>query len=331
MAETATKMKLRMSFESNPRVEPIMAGRVPIPGIEIEWERMEPGAAFLHHLTHNDFDAFEFSISHYIGTRARANPAYEGWIMVPIFTSKPTFMFYSLYLRPASGVSSLADLKGKRIGVPDFTMTGAVWFRIVLRVLYGIQPQDIRWVNTRPANRRQGRTMGVDHDTGSGVHIANIDESTTPQQMVERGELDAVLGGSGGPVAAASGIKQFTPQDWLPVLVELQKKIGVTPVNHCVLVQKRLLEERPSLARDLFDAFERSKQEAYTRDPKARAILAELDLARQRELFGEDPYPYGLRANRRVLELIADQNVIDGVIRERPAIDSLVVQGLRST
>ncbi|MFM9971213.1 MAG: hypothetical protein ACKVQK_22695 [Burkholderiales bacterium] len=144
--KTSSKMKLRLSFERNPRNERLLDGKVGVEGIEFDWQGGDPGAAFLHLLVHNDFDVFEFSISHYMYTRTLPNPAYQGWIMLPIFTSKPVFLYRNLFLRAASGVSSLADLKGKRIGIPDFTMTGAVWLRIILRELYGIAPQDIAWV-----------------------------------------------------------------------------------------------------------------------------------------------------------------------------------------
>jgi 4,5-dihydroxyphthalate decarboxylase len=149
--------------------------------------------------------------------------------------------------------------------------------------------------------------------------------------MIERGELDAVLGATGSAVQAAPGVRAFTAEEWLPVLGELQRKIGVTPVNHAVVVQKRLLAERPSLARDIYTAFEQGKREAYAHNPKARAILPDVDLAKQTAMFGDDPYPYGLRANRNVLELIGEQNVLDGMIRERFAPDTLVAESVRDT
>lgn len=323
--------KLLISFGPNARVEPLIDGAVKPEGVELEWDNGEIGAAFLRALTKNDFDMFEFSISHYIATRKHANPAYTGWIAVPIFTSKPVFLYRELYVREAAGIKTLADLRGKRLGIPDFSMTGGIWIRILLKTLYGIHPSEISWLNTRPARLRHDHAMGFDHPTETGIKIINIDESTTPQKMLERGEVDAVVGAPEVEVHAAPGTVHFSREKWMAALAALQKAIGITPVNHTLIIQKRHLVDRPGLAMSMLQAFERAKLEAYRRSDQARTILPEYDLDAQLRDFGEDPFPYGLKANRQVLELVADQLVIDGVIRERPNIDSLVAESMHGT
>jgi 4,5-dihydroxyphthalate decarboxylase len=323
--------KLLISFGPNARVQPLIDGGVKPEGVELEWDTGEIGAAFLRALTKNDFDMFEFSISHYIATRKHPNPAYAGWIAVPVFTSKPVFLYRELYVREAARIASLADLRGKRLGIPDFSMTGGIWIRIMLKTLYGIHPREISWLNTRPARLRHDHAMGFDHPTETGIKIVNIDENTTPQQMLERGEVDAVVGAPEVEVRAAPGIMHFSREKWMAALADVQKALGITPVNHTLIVQKRHLVERPGLAMSMLQAFDRAKLEAYRRSDNARAILPEYDLAQQLRAFGSDPYPYGMKANRHVLELVADQLVIDGVIRERPDIDSLVADSVRGT
>ena len=93
----ATK-KLLISFNPNPRVLPLVDGGVKPEGVDLEWDTGEFGAAFLRALTKNDFDMFEFSISHYIATRDHPNPAYAGWIAVPVFSSKPVFLYRNLFV-----------------------------------------------------------------------------------------------------------------------------------------------------------------------------------------------------------------------------------------
>jgi len=323
--------KLLISFHPNPRVAPLVDGGVKPEGVDLEWDSGEIGAAFLRALTKNDFDLFEFSISHYIATRDHPNPAYAGWIAVPVFTSKPVFVYRNLFLREAAGIDSLADLRGKRLGIPDFSMTGGIAIRIILKALYGIHPREITWINTRPARLRHDHAMGFDHSTETGITIHNIDEGTTAQQMLERGELDAAIGASDVEVGAAPGIRRFPLEQWIEVLAAVRRAIGITPVNHILLLQKRLLLERPDLATRMLQAFERSKFEAYRRSPSARAILPEYDIEAQRRVFGDDPFPYGFKANRQVLELVAEQLEIDGVIRKRPDIDGLVAESVRGS
>ena len=323
--------KLLISFHPNPRVVPLVDGGVKPEGVDLEWDTGEIGAAFMRALTKNDFDIFEFSISHYIATRDHPNPAYAGWIAVPVFSSKPSAIYRNLFVRDAAGIESLADLRGKRLGIPDFSMTGGIAIRVILRTLYGIHPREITWINTRPARLRHDNAMGFDHSTETGITITNIDEGTTPQQMLERGELDAVVGAPEVEVGAAPGIRRFPLEQWIEILAAVRRVIGITPVNHTLIVQKRLLVDRPDLATRMLQAFERSKTEAYRRSPAARAIFPEYDLDAQRRAFGDDPFPYGFKANRQVLELVAEQLEIDGIIRKRPDIDGLVAESVRGS
>jgi len=323
--------KLLVSFHPNPRVAPLVDGGVKPEGVDLEWDTGEIGAAFMRALTKNDFDIFEFSISHYIATRDHPNPAYAGWIAVPVFTSKPVFLYRNLFVREAAGIKSLMDLRGKRLGIPDFSMTGGIAIRVILRTLYGIHPREITWINTRPARLRHDNAMGFDHSTQTGITITNIDEGTTPQQMLERGELDAVVGAPEVEVGAAPGIRRFPLEQWIEILAAVRRVIGITPVNHTLIVQKRLLVDRPDLATRMLQAFERSKTEAYRRSPTARALFPEYDLDAQRRAFGDDPFPYGFKANRQVLELVAEQLEIDGIIRKRPDIDGLVAESVRGS
>ena len=136
------KRKLLISFHSNPRVAPLMQGRVAAEGLDLEWDSGNIGAAFMRALTTNDFDVFEFSISHYLATRNHANPAYAGWIAVPVFSSKPSAIYRAFHVREAAGIRTLADLRGKRIGLPDFSMTGGIAIRVMLRKLYGIEARE---------------------------------------------------------------------------------------------------------------------------------------------------------------------------------------------
>jgi 4,5-dihydroxyphthalate decarboxylase len=323
--------KLLISFHPNPRVAPLVNGSVKPEGVDLQWDTGEIGGAFMRALTKNDFDIFEFSISHYIATRDHPNPAYAGWIAIPVFSSKPSGIYRNLFVRDSAGIQSLADLRGKRLGIPDFSMTGGIAIRVMLKALHGIHPREVTWVNTRTAEHRHDNAMGFDHSTETGITITNIKEGTTAQQMLERGELDAVVGSPEAIVTAAAGIRQFPLEQWVEIMAATRKAIGITPVNHTLLVQKRLLAARPDLAKRMLQAFERSKMEAYRDNPAARAIFTDYDLDVQRRAFGDDPYPYGLKANRQALELVAEQLEIDGLIKKRPDIDGLVAESVRDS
>ena len=322
------KRKLLISFHPNPRVAPVINGSVKPAGVDLEWDTGPIGGAFMRALTKNDFDIFEFSISHYLATRDHPNPAYAGWIAIPVFSSKPSAIYRNLFVREAAGIRELADLRGKRLGIPDFSMTGGIAIRVMLRTLYGIAPQEISWVNTRHGEDRHDTAMGIDHTTDTGITITNISEETSVQQMLERGELDAAVGAPEAIVEAAPGISRFPMEKWIDILEKTRRAIGITPVNHTLIIQKRLLAERPELAARMLQAFEQSKLDAYRHNPAARALFPEYDLDVQRRAFGDDPYPYGFKANRQTLELVAEQLEIDGIIKKRPDINTLIAESL---
>ncbi len=327
----AAPLKLSTAFERNMRLEPLIDKSVVGKDVEFDWDFSEPGGMFVRHLTKNEFDAFEFSLSHFFCTRSLPNPMYAGWTLMPIFTTKPIFMFRDLYVRDGSGIKTLADLKGKRFGIPDFSMTAGIWLRIILRTVFGVEGKDITWINTRPPHKRQMRAMGVDHDTKAGIRMINNDAGEDPQAMFERGDMDIAISAEGVNLKEAPGIRLFGQERGMEAFYAVQQKTGVMPVNHGMVLQKKFLAARPDLPRDIYDAFLRSKEAAYARDPKSRLVFPQLDPARQKEMFGDDPFKFGLKANRRALELVTEQLVIDGIIDKAPEIDPLIPEALRNT
>ena len=110
------------------------------------------------------------------------------------------------------------------------------------------------------------------------------------------------------------------------------RKVGFTPVNHTVAVQRRVVAENPWVPEALFEAFERAKQTAYRRDPASRSIFRDAhDLDWQESVFGPDPYTSGLSANRAMLAMCAQQSVKDGLTRTPANMDELYWESVRGT
>jgi 4,5-dihydroxyphthalate decarboxylase len=329
-------MRLKIAFMPNPRHEPLRDGTVQLDGVELDWELGNPGALFARHMREDAFDVFEFSISNYFILRSRPDWAHRHWIAIPTFIAKPLFIFRNFHVNTGAGISSLADLRGKRIGLPDYGMTAAVWLRIILRVLYGIQAPELAWVNGRVASGRHTRVLGVEATPPPGVTIVNLDEhdGTALNAMLARGEVDAAIGDNQiMPITEGPTVRKlFTPDTLASVPAALYRETGVTPVNHVLVLQQALDAEYPDLARTLYDAFERSKQEAYARAQHAALgywLFPEALIQEQTAVFGADPYPSGLKANRRMLTMVAEQLVIDGFIPAVPDIDALFAGSVR--
>jgi 4,5-dihydroxyphthalate decarboxylase len=247
---------------------------------------------------------------------------------VPVFLSKPLGLLLHFYVNENAGIRDYADFRGKRFGMPDYGMTAAVWLRIMLRTLYDIQPSDITWFNGRPASLRHGRLLDIDGDTSTGVKIVNLESTTELNELLQRGEIDAAYGDGVVQVGAGPRVRHFSPA---PVLQRLLADFcrasgGATPMNHTVVFKRELLEEDPDFGRRLHEAFRQSKEEAYRRAKRAAGaylLFPELAFAAQGELFGEDPYPFGLERNRATLNMIAEQQRLDGLTRETADLDRL--------
>src|SRR4030095_4279285 len=221
-------LRLTMGFSDNPRVQPLKDGIVRPQGIELDCITLDPSNLFQRNLTYDEFDVSEMSISETLLARERTDGSKWDWSALPVFLSRG-HVWPSLYVNAASGISSLADMKGKRIGVPDYDMTAALWFRITLKDLYGIEARDNIWYNGRTKELSHGGALGLDRAGPVGVthHWLTVDQ--TLDVMLDRGDIDAGTGiPSEGP---------FTAGD--PTVID---RYGGTPVHGNPHLQK-LLED----------------------------------------------------------------------------------------
>lgn len=329
-------MKFKVAFSRNPRLLPLINGNVTIDGIEFDWESGEPGELFLRQLKENRYDLFEFSISDFLVISSRADWAHLKWTAIPTFLSKPVHLFLNLWGHEDSGITTYADLRGKRLAVPDYGMTAGVWLRIMLRKMYGIEAREIAWYNGRPPSSRHGRLLGIDSRTAPEVSLINLSEEPSMNDMLHAGELDAAIGAPfGAPIVPGPTIRNVsTPEVVERLLGDFYQTEGVTPVNHVLCLKHQHAVADPTLPRRIWEAFERSKQTSYDLARKyaeAYLVLPATSFERQAQLIGSDPYPSGLSANRHMLGLVAEQLVLDGFIPHVPNFDELFAESLRQT
>ena len=91
-----------------------------------------------------------------------------------------------------------------------------------------------------------------------------------------------------------------------------------TSVITYLIEENRVLKEHPWVALELFKAFQRSKEVAYER--ARRSQLAYLffpgkDFQEQAAVFGDDPYPIGLRAMGNNVERAIRGSLEQGLLR----------------
>src|SRR5919109_1640135 len=329
-------LRLTMAFSDNPRIQPLKDGAVKPQNIELNCVTYDPSTIFQRNLSYDEFDVSEMSISETLLTKERREQFGEGkwdWSALPVFLSRG-HVWDTLYVNAASGIASLGDLKGKRIGVPDYDMTAALWFRITLKDLYGIEAKDIIWYNGRTKELSHGGALGLDKAGPVGVTHYWLTADQTLDVMLDRGEIDACTairqGGrvtagdttvidryGGTPINGNPRLRKLLEDNGRGVVYEYYRKTGFFQPNHHVIVQNRILREHPWVALELFKALQQSKAVAYERARRSQAAYLYFpgkDFQEQAAVLGEDPYPLGLRAMGKNIERAIQGSLEQGLL-----------------
>src|SRR5262249_2009964 len=328
-------LRLTMAFSDNPRVQPLKDGTVKPQNIDLECITLDPSALFQRNLLYDEFDVSEMSISETLLAIERRDGSKWDWSALPVFLSRG-HVWPTLYVNAASGITSLADLKGKRIGVSDYDMTAALWFRITLKDLYGIEAKDNVWYNGRTKELSHGGALGLDKDGPVGVTHHWLTADQTLDVMLDRGEIDActairqgdrvtagdttVIDRYGGtPINGNPRLRKLLEDSGRGVVYEYYRKTGFFHANHNVIVQNRILRDHPWVALELFNAFQRSKEVAYQRARRSQSAYLYFpgkDFQEQAVVLWEDPYPIGIRAMGKNIERAIQGSLEQGLLRQ---------------
>jgi 4,5-dihydroxyphthalate decarboxylase len=181
------KLQLSAAIGDYDRMRPLVDGLVQIDSVDAQFMLLDPEEIFFRAFRHADFDVCELSLSSYsVKTAAGTSP----YIAVPVFPSR-AFRHTSVYVR-TDRIKSPADLKGRRVGVPEYQLTANIWVRLFLEEDYGIRPSDITWV--RGGYEHPGRVEKISLNLPSNVIVENARSDATISDLLASGELDAVIG-----------------------------------------------------------------------------------------------------------------------------------------
>jgi len=300
------KLSLSLAFAPNPRSMPILDGTVEAEGIELTCSRVSPGEQFHRQLTHQEFDVSEMSISSLLMITAAGD---TNWVALPIFTTR-YFFGTTAIARNGAGIDSPDQMKGKRVGVNEYQMTAALWSRGFFHHEYGVEATDVEWWMERTPQYSHAGATGF--QAPPGVTLKFIPESSNMGDMMMRGELDAIQhyfwGGGGMNRSTIDLAKQPEMHMMFPEpraeAARYYQKTGIFPFNHTVILRRSIYEANPWVARNIFEAFEEAKQVSYRNTRESTAPWLDtgvLDRSASGAL-ATDIFPYGLAANRMVIE-----------------------------
>ena len=286
-------------------------------GIEIQYVIRPLLEIFEGMLNNRTYEACEFSLSNYIMLRDRG----ASWLhAVPIFPYR-AFRHSTLYVRRDSPLRGPADLRGRLVGVPDYSMTAAVWTRGILTEQYGVRWSDMRWVAS--GGQRFSVLPGVpleivDRDLEADLLEGRIDALLTPTPRDEKKPAGERR------LRSLIGDVQKAEEDYV-------RDYGVYPINQVIVIREDALARLPNLPHALFQAYAESKARAYKR--RLGTTLMPWGMRHWNKVFdqfGGDPCPYGLTPlNRSVVQRLADFLYDQKLISKPAPVDDLFLPETR--
>ncbi len=294
-----SKLRLSVAIGDYDRNRPLIDGAVAIDGVDPVFMTLPPEEIFFRAFRTQDFDICECSLSSFSVKTASGQCPYVG---VPAFVSR-MFRHSAIYVR-TDRVQKPADLKGRKVGVPEYQLTAIVWARAILEDEYGVKPSDIHWI--RGGIEHSGRPEKIMIDLPKGVRLDDAPEGATISDLLARGEIDGFIAPRPPATLGQKNIGWLFA-DPIAAAKDYFRRTGIFPIMHLIGVRRALAEQHPWLPAAVFKAFERSKAWAveYLADPSAsKATLPFLEerVLEARELMGDDYWAYGLEPNRKTLE-----------------------------
>jgi 4,5-dihydroxyphthalate decarboxylase len=304
--------RLRLTFACGlyDRTDALRTGDVKVEDIDLDFlVNQAPRDIFDRMGGKQEFDVSEFSSSEYISRHARGDRAF---VALPVFPSR-IFRHGYIYINTKAGIRTPKDLEGRRIGVALYTMTAAVWIRGHLAHEYGVDLSTVRWVegailhpgrHGEPSSPPLLKPARIEHDP----------KGRSLSELLAAGEIDA-LTGTNHP-HPHSDIAPLFP-DVRKVEREFYRKTKIFPIMHLIVMRRDVHERNPWAAGNLYKGFVEAKNLALARMHKGHPYMLPWvhdDIHEIDDVFGGDPYPCGIEANRPTLEALvqymAEQNFI---------------------
>jgi 4,5-dihydroxyphthalate decarboxylase len=302
-------LQLSLAMGLNARAAPVLEGAVKPEGIEFLATALHPSEIFWRQLHFADFDVSEMSMSSLLIAVAGG---IKDWVGIPVFTSR-RFFHTGIWVRNDAHIERPQDLRGKRVGVPEYQQTAALWARGVLQHEFGVSPGEIEWFMERTEARSHGGATGF--QPPPGVRVNRIPAEKSIGSMLVGGELDATLFylHDNNLVDRSRVRLEDCPNVRLlfdDPAAEGRRyfaKSGLYPVNHGMVVRRSIAERHPWVVLNIYNAF-RVAKENWLREMR-EAVQTHLDLGllapESAKALAQDPYPYGIVGNRYLLETIA--------------------------
>jgi 4,5-dihydroxyphthalate decarboxylase len=315
------KLELSVAVGDYDRVRPLLDGAVAIDGVDATYMTLVPEEIFFRAFRHAEFDICELSMSSFALKTAQGDNPYVG---VPAFVSR-AFRHTSIYVR-TDRVRTPADLKGRKIGLPEYQLTANVWARAILEDDHGVKPADVTWV--RGGIETPGRPEKISIDLPKEIKIESASDGSTISQLLERGDIDGFMAPRPPFIPGGNPHVGWLFADPTAAAKDYYRRTRIFPIMHMVGVRRTIAERHPWLPAAVLKAFAQAKAVALAKlsDTSATKVtlpFVEEQLKAARALMGEDFWSYGVASNRHVIEAFLRHHHGQGLSPRRLAVEEL--------
>jgi len=313
------RLSLTLAIGDYEHTRDVVTGQVPVQGVNLNVLTLSPEEAFFRFTFFREWEVSEMSMGKYVSLRSQED---NGITAIPVFPSR-VFRQSMIYVRDGGKIDRPEQLKGKRIGVPEWAQTAVIYSRGYLTHQAKVPLGSVEWVQA--GVNQAGRVEKVKPRLPEGVRLRPEPQHSL-NDMLLAGDIDAVLSAR-PPRDFGSGIRRLFP-DYEAIEAAYFRETGIFPIMHVIVIKTEVLERHPWLAMNLYKAFEEAKRRSLARLSDITASHAPLAwlatyTERMKGLFGEDFWPYGLEKNRTTLQAFVDFAFEQGVCHRRLELEEL--------
>ncbi len=316
-----SKLDLTLGCHISDRTLPLYNGDVQPNGVNLNFVGMEPEETFWRQFRYADFEVSEMSMSSYMISLDQGTADY---IAIPVFPSR-FFRHSLLFINTDSGITNPSDLKGKRVGIPEYQMTATVWQRGILQNEYGVHPSDVSWY--KGGLEDDTREERIQIEFPDELDMNRVKEGSSLSNLLETGEIDALLTARAPSSFNTDSVERLF-DDYRDVEENYFKDTNCFPIMHAVGIRRDVYDENEWVAQELYKAFERSKERAFELLYNSNVLGASLpwlhdEISRTKKVMGQDFWPYGVKANRDELEALTQFHYEQGLSSSKHDVDDL--------
>ena len=320
-------LKLSIATTDYDHFRDLRMGFVQAEGIDLNWLNLGHHECFARFTANREFDISELSFAKFSTQVTRPDSDIIG---LPVVCSR-LFRFSSFYVNRKSGIKTVKDLIGKKVGSPEWAHSAAVYMRGWLHNEMGVKLSDVHWYQA--GANSAGREEKVEITLPEAVNLTRVSDKSL-SEMLASGEIDCAIIAR-PPTCFLEGhpdIVRLFP-DYLEMEEEYYARTKVWPIMHIIAMKKSVVEEHPWVPRNLYNGFLESKRRSIERlmDPAvSRYPLPWLATyaRKMRDMFDGDTFPFGIEENRATWEQMALYTFQQGIAHKQFTPEEIFPNGM---